>query len=431
MSSPQSPSPCRSGGHPDQQLPAETPAGQFPKIGTGSRFSGARPSPRRLVHLAFALANRLLPKDPARIVLHSTVDVEDGLLSVADECVRRGWQPIVLLEDPKREALLRSLSVAGIKTIPKRSARGVLAFLTARYVMTTSRLYGDHRPPSSQIVVSLWHGEPPTKVTARFSGRGGVHSTYAPVCSTVGRAYRSAEFDMHPLQVPIVGAPRNDRMLSADRASLRSQLLGADADRPTLLWMPSFRVGKYGAERRADSVGLPDGGPFPATDLQRLDAWLDEHGARIVLKVHPRDAETFTGDFRAIRVLHGPELVAHETTLYPVLSVFDGLITDMSSVWLDYLLLDKPMVFAFPDIADYRAGRGLNLEPYEHWVPGPLTTDVDQMIAAVQDVVAGRDPMAEERARARVRFHQFLDGHSTERLLDGLGLGARSDLGDA
>jgi len=337
----------------------------------------------------------------------------------------------VLLEDPKREALLRSLSVPGIQTIPKRSVRGVLAFLTARHVMTTSRLYGDHRPPSSQVVVSLWHGEPPTKVTARFSGRGGVHSTYAPVCSTVGRAYRAAEFDMHPLQVPIVGAPRNDRMLSADRAALRSRLLGADADRPTLLWMPSFRVGRYGAERRADTAGVPDQGPFPPADLQRLDAWLDEHGARIVLKVHPRDAETFTGDFRAIRVLHGPELESHMTTLYPVLSAFDGLITDMSSVWLDYLLLDKPMVFAFPDIADYRAGRGLNLEPYEHWVPGPLTTDVDQMIAAVRDVVEGRDPMAEERSRARVRFHQFLDGNSTARLLDGLGIAARSDGNDA
>ena len=427
MPTPQLPSPGRD----DDHLPAGAPVGQFPQIGTGSRFTGGRPSPRSLVHLAFALANRLIPKNPTRIVLHSTVDVEDGLLAVADECVRRGWQPTVLLEDPKREALLRSLAVAGITTIPKRSLRGVLAFLTARYVMTTSRLYGDHRPPSSQVVVSLWHGEPPTKVTARFSGRGGVHSTYAPVCSTVGRAYRAAEFDMHPLRVPIVGAPRNDRMLGGDRSAIRSKLLGADADLPTLLWMPSFRVGRYGSQRRADTTSLPAEGPFPAADLRRLDAWLVQHDARVALKVHPRDAETFAGDFRAIRVLHSQDLESRALTLYPVLSAFDGIITDMSSVWLDYLLVDKPMIFAFPDMADYRAGRGLNLEPFEHWVPGPLTTDVDQMIAAVQDVVEGRDVMAEERARTRVRFHQFLDGRSTERLLDGLGIVARSDRRDA
>jgi len=398
----------------------------FPTIGTGSRFAGGRPSPRRLVHVAFALLNRLLPKDPDRVVLHSTVDVEDGLLSVAAECIARGWTPTFLLEDPRREALLRSLAVPGIATLPKRSLRGVLAFLTARYVMTTSRLYGDHRPPSSQIVVSLWHGEPPTKVTARFSGRGGVHSSYAPVCSTIGRAYRAAEFDMHPLRVPIVGAPRNDRMLSADRAAIRRQVLGEDAAFPTLLWMPSFRVGKYGAERRTDSAGaVADEGPFPARDLQRLDDWLAGAGARLVVKVHPRDAQGFAGDFRAIRILQAGDLEQLGLTLYPVLSAFDGLITDMSSVWVDYLLLDQPMVFAFPDIADYRAGRGLNLEPYDQWVPGPLTTDVEGMIAAVQDVVEGRDPMAEERGRARVRFHQFLDDRSAVRLLDGLGITRR------
>lgn len=399
--------------------------GAFPTIGTGSRFAGGRPSPRALVHVAFAAASRLLPKDAARVVLHSTVDIEDGLLAVADECAARGWRPTVLLEDPRRGPLLRSLAAGPLHTVPKRSARGVLAFLTARYVMTTSRLYGDHRPPAAQVVVSLWHGEPPTKVTARFSGRGGVHTTYAPVCSTVGRAYRAAEFDMHPLRVPVVGAPRNDRMLRADRTALRRQLLGADADRPTLLWMPSFRVGRYGAQRRTDSTGAYAEGPFPARDLRRLDDWLDAHGARVVVKVHPRDTSTFAGDFKALRVLQAGDLERQGLTLYPVLSAFDALITDMSSVWLDYLLLDLPMIFAFPDVADYRAGRGLNLEPYEHWVPGPFVTDIEALLRAVGDVVAGRDPMADERARARLRFHQYPDDGSTARLLDGLGITAR------
>ncbi|SDY79591.1 CDP-glycerol glycerophosphotransferase, TagB/SpsB family [Modestobacter sp. DSM 44400] len=424
MSSAQPSSQRASGDHSAPSLSGQTSAGEFPQIGTGSRFTGGRPSPRWLVHAAFALVNRVLPKDPSRVVLHSTVDVEDGLLSVAEECVARGWRPTVLLEDSKRGPLLHSLTVPGVTTVRKRSVRGVLAFLTARFVMTTSRLYGDHRPPRSQVVVSLWHGEPPTKVTARFSGRGGVHSTFAPVCSTVGRAYRAAEFDMHPLQVPIIGAPRNDRMLRADQRALRDRLLGADSACPTLLWMPSFRVGKYGTERRSDSIGASTEGPFPARDLERLDTWLDENGARVVLKVHPRDATTFAGDYRAIRVLRAEDLSDQAMTLYPVLSAFDGLITDMSSVWVDYLLLDKPMIFAFPDIADYRAGRGLNLEPFEHWVPGPLTTDVDGMIAAVRDVVAGRDSMAEERRRARLRFHQFHDDRSTARLLDGLGITA-------
>jgi CDP-glycerol glycerophosphotransferase (TagB/SpsB family) len=125
-------------------------------------------------------------------------------------------------------------------------------------------------------------------------------------------------------------------------------------------------------------------------------------------------------------VLTQGDLERQGLTLYPALAAFDALITDMSSVWVDYLLLDKPMVFAFPDSDQYRNGRGLNLEPYDQWVPGPFAQDVDSLLSALGDVIDGRDPMAEERARTRVRFHQYLDDQSTVRLLDGLGLGLGS-----
>ncbi|MDP9436770.1 MAG: hypothetical protein M3P93_16915, partial [Actinomycetota bacterium] len=54
-----------------------------------------------------------------------------------------------------------------------------------------------------------------------------------------------------------------------------------------------------------------------------------------------------------------------------------------------------------------------------------FTRTTDELLRALDDVVAGRDPMAEERRRARRRFHQFHDDGSAARLLDGLGLPAR------
>ncbi|SDQ67956.1 CDP-glycerol glycerophosphotransferase family protein [Quadrisphaera sp. DSM 44207] len=403
---------------------AEPAAGRFPRTGGGGSPPSAASVPRRLVLRGLDLVNRVVPKTPGTMVLHSSVDVEDGVLAVLEEASARGQRVTVLLEDPRRAELVRRFASAPVRTLPRHSLRGRLAFLTAACVMTTGRLYGSRTPPPSQVVVALWHGEPPTKATGRFEGRGGLRCTYAPVCSTVGRAYRAAEFGISPLQVPVVGAPRNDRMLRADAAGARAALLGEDAHRTTFLWMPSYRVGRYGAQRRLDTAAGEQEGPFPDRDLRRLDAHLERVGARVVLKVHPRDAATFAGSYRAIRVLPPGELERHGLTVYTAAPAFDALITDMSSIWVDYLLLDKPIVYAFPDVGDYRAGRGLNLEPYEDWVPGPFTTDVDQLVAALQDVVDGRDPMAEERARARRRFHEHHDDRSAARLLDGLGIPA-------
>lgn len=404
--------------------PDETsPAGRFPRIGGGGRLPPSASVGRRLVYRVLDLVNRVLPKEPDTMVLHSSVDVEDGILAVLAESAARGCRATVLVEDPKRAPLLAALAGGPVRTLPRHSLRGRLAFLRAPYVVTTGRLYGSRTPPPSQTVVSLWHGEPPGKVTGRFEGREGLQCTYAPVCSTLGRAYRTAEFDLSPLQVPIIGAPRNDRMLQADAAAVRRALLGEDADRTVFAWLPTYRVGHYDGQLRVDVAGH-SGVPYTREEVRRIDDGLFELGARAVVKVHHRDVNRFTDDYRALRVLTQGDLERNRLTLYPALAAFDGLITDISSVWVDYLLLDKPIVFAFPDIEAYRQGRGLNIEPYERWVPGPFTRDVDGLLSALGDVVAGRDPMAEERARARVRLHHFRDHGSTQRLLDGLGIAA-------
>ena len=387
-------------------------AATFPGVeGAAPRAVHGRPWRKRLPFLGLAAVNRLVPKSDTKVVLHSSVDVEDSVMSVATEVAARGHRAVVLLEDRRRAALVRAMSPVPVRTAPKWSVRGLAHYLTAKHVMTTNNIHGNLTPPARQTVVALWHGEPPTKSTGLFHGKWPLRATYAPVCSTIGRAYRSAEFDIHPLRVPIVGAPRNDRMLQADAAATRQALLGADAHRTTFLWMPSWR-----------SDDLADrGSPFTPEFLRPLDDFLADRGARLVVKMHHRDRSSFAGDHRAIRVLAPLELERRGVTLYPALSAFDALITDMSSVWVDYLLLDKPILFAFPDVEAYREVRGLNLEPYEDWVPGPFARTPEELVVAMTEVVEGRDPMAEERGRARRRFHQYHDSSSATRLLDGLG----------
>lgn len=379
------------------------------------------PRPRLLAYLGLVVLSWLVPKRRTKVLLHSPSDIEDGVIAVVDELAARGWKATVLLEDPAREPTLRRLVYGSFDTVPLSSVRALGHFLTARYVMSTESVFGGFRSPPSQVSVNLWHGEPPTKATGRFGTGRGLHSTCSPVCSTLGRAYRCAEFGLHPRGVPIVGAPRNDRMLRAHGPSVRAALLDGSKG-PAYLWLPSFRVGSWGSSQRVDAAKSHPGLPFDITELSRLDEWLLGRGVQVLVKLHPRDVSSFRGEFRAIRVLTENELEHHGLTLHTALSAFDGLITDMSSIWVDYLLLDKPMIFAFPDVENYRRGRGLNLEPYEQWVPGIFARTMDQFISALADLSAGRDPMAAERARARLRFHQHTDDRSTQRLLDALGI---------
>ena len=53
-----------------------------------------------------------------------------------------------------------------------------------------------------------------------------------------------------------------------------------------------------------------------------------------------------------------------------VLGIFDLLVTDYSSIYIDYLLTEKPIVFLPYDKEQYLEGRGMNFG-YDEVTPGP------------------------------------------------------------
>lgn len=384
-------------------------------------MEGSHSLSERLAPHLLTVAGTLMPKTTETIVVHSSPDFEDGALSILEGLLRRGHHPVALLEqslDPtSRQRLPR-----GVDAVHKNSLRGRLTYLRAGTVFTTHGPYRNHRPPRRQVVVNVWHGEALVKPVARGDGEGAVPSTWATSLSSVGRAFRAAEFGLHPQQVLIVGAPRNDRLVTADRDLARCRLLGADSERTVLAWLPTYR--QRAAWRRSGRIdGATHTGVLPlrAEDVLRLDRWLAGKHVALLAKPHPTALHQ-RERFENIQVIDDSWLASRGLTTYQMLAATDILLTDASSVWVDFLLLDRPIVYVFPDLDEYQASRGLNLDPYESWIPGPLVRDADGLIEVLDALLQSRDEHHPERVMARERLHRFADGNSTERLLDALRL---------
>ncbi len=386
-----------------------------------------RASPQQrtvLRHRVLALVswlNLVVPKMPTKTVVHSVPDLEDGAVAVLEALQARGHAPIVLAEDAGTAARGARLLGRPVRVVPKLSVRGLLHYLTAGHVITTHGLYPTRRLPRSQVLVNVWHGEPLTKPVGRWEGRSAVPATVSTSLSSLGKAFRCAEFDLHPAQVHVLGAPRNDRLLRTDRAQVRAAL-GLDPGTTVFWWLPTYRVAVR-RQARADGEAYPGGIPLDRDGLGQLDAFLAERGAVLYVKSHPLSSPlgAFDGSGH-IRAVDEGFLHRHALTLYNLLQSADCLITDVSSVWIDFLLVDRPLIFMFPDVEKYRADRGLHLEPYDVWVPGPTPTTGVELTAEMAKVIAGRDEHAAARLDARRRLHRHLDQRSTERLLDVLGL---------
>jgi CDP-glycerol glycerophosphotransferase (TagB/SpsB family) len=94
----------------------------------------------------------------------------------------------------------------------------------------------------------------------------------------------------------------------------------------------------------------------------------------------------------------------------------DLLITDYSSVFFEYLLLDRPILFYAPDLQDYTKDRGCYLD-YEA-LPGEIVTEPAKIGAAVERILKEEAPeMAEKRRGFRRQYMEACDGNATERIL--------------
>lgn len=305
-----------------------------------------------------------------------------------------------------------------------------LSFATWKQIAQAKVLVGTHWPfkiHRGQRFLQLWHGIPLKRMgylayneaadAAEKSHRywwrnvdylasaGPLYDTLMSACQGL-----SAEQFLH------TGFPRNDEFLidsptaKQRRATLASLFnTGVVNDQTKIFfYLPTFRMEAGATEL---SVQLQTGNIFGLQDfdMAAFEQQLAEHNIVVLAKLHPvEERQVDPAKFATaphIKVLTNAWFIDQNTELYQFLAATDGLITDYSSVYLDYLLLDRPLVFNVPDLAHYEKSRGFLLAPYNAYTPGPKTTTMAELVAALS-----RDAAADAPARARLRAQMYPQG---------------------
>ncbi|MGH9276425.1 MAG: CDP-glycerol glycerophosphotransferase family protein, partial [Acidimicrobiales bacterium] len=213
-----------------------------------------------------------------------------------------------------------------------------------------------------------------------------------------------------------------DRTTAWDRLGLAER---SDVDR-LVAWLPTYRRSVTGF---LTVDGLPTDSPFEldGVDPDELNAFLAAHRAYAVVKPHPMAA--FSGEQRwsHLLLLDSAHLLARSLTLYQLLAATDVLISDVSSVTIDFLLVDRPIIHALADLDEYRTTRGFSVERIDDLLAGPVATSMAELEAHLASILGGADPGAERRRHVRERSHLHRDDGATARLIEAVGLGASSE----
>lgn len=222
-------------------------------------------------------------------------------------------------------------------------------------------------------------------------------------------------------QYVVTGMPRNDLLFAADGKRNLRELLPDSEGKKIIFYMPTFRKVESEIAFYARTDGSTDGYLFYWQDfsVEVLEKFCERNNIYFVFKLHPSDASkvrTWHVRSNNIGVITDEDLQNRCT--YEYLNAADLLISDYSSVYFDYLLLDRPILFTDQDIDDYAANRGIMLEPLDLWRPGAVVHTLNDLLSEIKEAIDGKDLYQEARARTRSLVHHYADGHSTQRLLD-------------
>ncbi|MGY1745255.1 CDP-glycerol glycerophosphotransferase family protein [Blastococcus sp. SYSU D00695] len=351
---------------------------------TGRRPLTLGSARKALVHRLVKAAHHVLslpPTSPDRVCVWGTPDFEENSLVAAAALAGTGSFRVTLLAR-RPERARRYLALAADRDLPidivrKRSLLGLLRASRARVLLFTHGLYGAPDLTRHKTVVNLWHGFGP-KATSNSSFALRIRSTVMTCNTPVWAGAAARALGAPDARLLRTGNPRQVNMRRPSHAQAWERLGLRQGS--YVLWMPTYRSsnGSSGqawrdapdlSEQRAGGHGLD-----PVSGLARLAASV---GVEIVVKPHPLDADRFERD--GLRVVTTEQVFDSGMTLYQFIGSAAGMISDYSSVWVEYLDVDRPLLLFCPDLADYREGRGLSR---------PLMTEVakDLTVERVHDV---------------------------------------------
>ena len=206
--------------------------------------------------------------------------------------------------------------------------------------------------------VSLWHGMPIKAIGALNTRSPNPHPTFGTlhVATTehyqavIGRAFHAPPDEVLLTRLPrcdVLGRPHEK---GPDAASIRARL-GLPEDGPLVLWLPTYRTPGHLRDAQDGVLGyrtfLDDLAPGQA---QELLAQVRRVGAHLVLKPHPDDPVNRAGEqaldragLEGIHVITAAAWLEAGIELYDALAHVDGLVSDVSSVLLDWLETTRPL----------------------------------------------------------------------------------------
>lgn len=207
------------------------------------------------------------------------------------------------------------------------------------------------------------------------------------------------DFD-ESMRVKVLGMPRNDALFQPERMEKERWLDGLE-DKLVITYMPTHRA-----------YGLGEVTPTPFANRPDIQDWMIKNKVVLLMKNHPnmipkikeqQDSEVIK-DITKLRL--DPQVCLYHS---------DAIITDFSSVWMDYLLLRRPILFYIYD--DFEHDDVGTYYDIRQDPPGHFCYSENELFELIKRIRFSYEEM-KPSTRIVHKYHKYVDGKSCERYFE-------------
>lgn len=307
--------------------------------------------------------------------------------------------------------------------------KGLLALLRSKFIFVNHGkndlfwrgVYGD-----KHTIVNLWHGIPLKTIrhtTLNHYGEAFLNeenrTNTLVICSSKADQKNMADsFAKANSEVPITGLPRNDFLHCKDnelpehmlhqQESIKTLLAG----RQLVLYAPTWRQTKSNEQVKENILQHLQ---FDYSS-ESLHKYLEKNNLVLGLRLHPNiKNQTFAHQ----NVIDLSSKYFSSTQV--VLRNTEMLITDYSSIWIDYIQLKRKVIGYFPDHEYYLKNDRSLLYDLKEIFPGEIFTEFSDLVDSfASDTLLEEKQLPKNYQASLALFHEYIDTQNAQRVIDAI-----------
>ncbi|MBU2933890.1 CDP-glycerol glycerophosphotransferase family protein [Vibrio cyclitrophicus] len=313
----------------------------------------------------------------------------------------------------KNNDVVRDIRELGYRAYNSRSFKGIYYICRGSVNVFNVSFNDISKYIPAPYLINLWHGTPLKKigydntVSAVLNKnkinllhkifpfvRGEQFVDLAVASSNQEANNLSSAFSLDKSKIKVTGLPRNDGLLKIKKN-----------ENSKIIYMPTWR--------EESSVEIAS---LLVSKIDTINDRLSKLGISLYVKPHPNNESDFKFTPLSNVKMYSDEY--KNTDIYDCLNEFSMLITDYSSIYIDYLLMNRPIIFLTPDIIEYMASNRDFYYDFDKVTPGPKLKSWLEVLEFVDGFSVNQDFFRNERIFIRSEFHEYEDSHSSLRVFN-------------